>query len=145
MATQQTLAGSGVPRRVLGRHLRALRNQAGLTVKAAAGALEWSEPKLWRIETGLTAMRGLDVTAMCTVYGASPGLTRALAELARQVRASGWWHAYGGSIPEDFSVYAALEDEASESLAYASCQVPTLMRTEAYARAGHHRPPGRER
>jgi hypothetical protein len=130
----QSLAGSGVPRRVLGRHLRGLRQQAGLTVKAAAGVLEWSEPKLWRIETGQTAMRGLDVEAMCTAYGASPGLTRALAELARQVRAGGWWHAYGESIPDDFSVYAGLEDEASELLAYASCQVPALMRTEAYAR-----------
>jgi Domain of unknown function (DUF5753)/Helix-turn-helix domain len=130
----QALAGSGVPRRVLGRHLRGLRQQAGLTVKAAAGLLEWSEPKLWRIETGQTAMRGLDVTAMCTAYGAPAGLTRALAELARQVRAGGWWHAYGESIPDNFSVYAVLEDEASELLAYASCQVPALMRTEAYAR-----------
>ncbi len=130
----QTLAGSGVPRRVLGRHLRELRRQAGLTVKAAADLLEWSEPKLWRIETGQTAMRGLDVRAMCTVYGASPDLTSALAELARQVRAGGWWHAYGETIPDDFSVYAGLEDEASELLAYECCQIPALMRTEAYAR-----------
>ena len=44
-----------MPRRVLGQHLRDLRNQAGLTVKVAAGLMEWSEPKLWRIESGQTA------------------------------------------------------------------------------------------
>ena len=46
----------------------------------------------------------------------------------------------GGGIPTarpspaDFSVYAELENEASELLGYACCQVPALLRTEAYAR-----------
>ena len=57
-------------------HLRGLRKQAGLTVKMAATLMEWSEPKMWRIETGQTAMRVLDVEAMCAAYGAPPGLTR---------------------------------------------------------------------
>ncbi|NEA61008.1 helix-turn-helix domain-containing protein, partial [Streptomyces sp. SID13666] len=46
-------------RRTLGRHLRELRNQCRLTVKAAAAKLEWSEPKIWRIETGQTSLRSL--------------------------------------------------------------------------------------
>lgn len=41
-----------MPRRQLGRHLRDLRNRARLIVRTAAHALEWSETKLWRIETG---------------------------------------------------------------------------------------------
>lgn len=41
-------ADSAALRRVLGQHLRDLRNQAGLTMKMAAGLMEWSEPKLWR-------------------------------------------------------------------------------------------------
>ena len=57
MPAAETPAGSAVLRRVLGRYLRGLRKQARLTTKAAAGLLEWSEPKLWRIETGQTAMR----------------------------------------------------------------------------------------
>lgn len=67
--------------------MRDLRNQAGLTTKLAAALLEWSEPKLWRIETGQTALRALDVQAMCQVYYAPPDLTRALADLARHTRA----------------------------------------------------------
>jgi transcriptional regulator with XRE-family HTH domain len=127
----QTMADSGVLRRVLGRYLRGLRQQARMTVKAAAGVLEWSEPKLWRIETGQTIVRSLDVEAMCAAYGAPPDVTGALAGLAKQVRAGGQWHPFA---EDNFSVYAELENEASELLGYACCQVPALMRTDAYAR-----------
>jgi transcriptional regulator with XRE-family HTH domain len=130
----QSASESGVPRRVLGQHLRDLRNQAGLTVKVAAGLLEWSEPKLWRIESGQNALRALDVQAICAVYDAPPGLTQALAELARQTRAHGWWRPYGQAIPEDLSIYAALEDAACSLADYAPSQVPPFLRTEAYAR-----------
>jgi hypothetical protein len=48
----EATTGSTVPRRQLGRHLRELRNRSRTTIKQAAEQLEWSEPKLWRIETG---------------------------------------------------------------------------------------------
>ena len=131
----ETRAGSTVPRRVLGQYLRDLRQQAGLTVKLAASLMEWSEPKLWRIETGQTALRTHDVQATCTAYGAPPALTRGLTGLATQTRADGWWRAYGGTIPDDFGIYTALEDAACALTAYAPAQVPGLLRTEAYARA----------
>jgi transcriptional regulator with XRE-family HTH domain len=128
--------GSAVPRRVLGQHLRSLRQQAGLTVKVAATVMEWSEPKLWRIETGQTVMRALDVEAMCAAYGAPPDITQALTELARQTKAHGWWHTYGVAIAADeFSIYTTLEDAACALDGYAALQVPSLLRTELYARA----------
>src|SRR6266478_859935 len=77
MAVETT--GSTVPRRQLGRYLRELRNRERLTVKVAAGKLEWSEAKIWRIETGQTSLRSLDVEAMCKIYGAPADLTEALA------------------------------------------------------------------
>jgi transcriptional regulator with XRE-family HTH domain len=131
----QTMAGSAVPRRVLGQHLRELRQQSGLTVKTAATLMEWSEPKMWRIETGKTATRVMDVEAMCAVYSAPLDLTRALAGLARQTKAHGWWHSYGDTVPEYFGIYAALEETASGLVTYATCQVPAMLQTEAYARA----------
>ena len=67
----ETLAGSTVPRRQLGRYLRELRGSAGLTVRAAARELERSEPTLWRIENGLVAVRALDVEQMCRLFGAT--------------------------------------------------------------------------
>ena len=135
MLAAEASVASAVPRRVLGQRLRDLRNQAGLTMKVAAGLMEWSEPKLWRIESGQTALRALDVQAMCAAYDAPPGLTCALAELARHSRAHGWWRAYGQAVPDDFSIYEALEDAASALAGYASYLVPTLMRTEGYAGA----------
>ena len=126
---------SSVPRRVLGQHLRSLRQQAALPVKTAAGLLEWSEPKLWRIETGQTVVRALDVEAMCAFYGAPPDLTQVLAGLARHTRAYGWWRPNSETILGHFSIYAALEESASNLLEYASGQVPDLLRTGDYARA----------
>jgi hypothetical protein len=126
---------STVPRRVLGHYLRSLRLQTGLTVKASATIMEWSEPKMWRIETGQTTMRAMDVEAMCAIYSASADLTRALAELARQTKAAGWWHSYSETIPKQLSIYATLEEAASGLLGYASGLVPALLRNEAYARA----------
>jgi hypothetical protein len=35
---------------------------------------------------------------MCAAYGAAPGLTQALAGLAAQTRADGWWRAFGGTM-----------------------------------------------
>jgi len=133
MLNQQTNE-SRVPRRVLGQCLRDLRQQAGYTVKAAAQVMEWSEPKLWRIETGQTALRTLDAQAMCTAYGAAPTVARALGTLAGQTRAQGWWCPYGEVIPDDFSVYRVLEDTATGLAMYAPSQVPGVVRTEAYAR-----------
>jgi hypothetical protein len=132
---REATTGSAVPRRVLAQYLRNLRLQSGLTVKVAVGIMEWSEPKMWRIETGQTAMRAIDVEAMCALYHAPPDLTRALSGLARQTKADGWWHSYAEATPQRFSIYDTLEDAASGLQGYAAGQVPALLRTEAHARA----------
>ncbi|HEY1919997.1 MAG TPA: helix-turn-helix transcriptional regulator [Streptosporangiaceae bacterium] len=134
--------GSTVPRRQLGRYLRELRNKQRLTVRAAAVKLEWSEAKIWRIETGQTSLRSLDVEAVCRVYGAPADLTEALMGLAKETKAKGWWQAYGDVVPEWFDVYIGLEEAASIISTYESELVPGLLQSEDYARtvikAGHH-------
>ncbi len=105
--------GSTVPRMQLGRYLRELRQQQRLTVRAAAERLEWSEAKIWRIETGQVSLRSLDVEAMCRIYGATADLTEALMGLAKETKARGWWHSYGDVIPEGFDVYIGLEEAAA--------------------------------
>jgi transcriptional regulator with XRE-family HTH domain len=129
-----TLTGSTVPRRQLGRYLRDLRNAAGLTVKDAARGLEWSEAKMWRIETGQTSLRSLDVEAMCRVYGAASDMTEALMGLAKETKARGWWQAYGDAVPEWFDLYVGLEAAASRLFLYGQELVPGLFQTEDYAR-----------
>jgi transcriptional regulator with XRE-family HTH domain len=135
MTEALTTTGSTVPRRQLGRYLRDLRNKSRLTVRAAATQLEWSEAKIWRIETGQTSLRSLDVEAMCKVYGAPQDITEALMGLAKETKARGWWHSYGEVIPEGFDVYIGLEEAASQISWYESELVPGLLQTEEYARA----------
>jgi transcriptional regulator with XRE-family HTH domain len=125
--------GSTVPRRQLGRYLRDLRNSQRLTVRTAAVKLEWSEAKIWRIETGQVSLRSLDVEAMCRIYGAALELTEALMGLAKETKARGWWHAYGDVIPEGFDVYIGLEEAASSLSWYESELIPGLLQTERYA------------
>jgi hypothetical protein len=127
--------GSTVPRRQLGRYLRDLRGSQRITVKTAAEKLEWSETKVWRIETGQTSLRSHDVELMCRIYAAPPDLTEALMGLAKETKAKGWWHAYGDVIPEGFDVYIGLEEAASQLSAYQNELVPGLLQTEQYARA----------
>lgn len=132
MADQTT--GSTVPRRQLGRHLRELRGESGFTVAAAAKTLEWSEAKIWRIESGQTSLRSHDVETICRVYGAKPGITAALMGLAKETKAKGWWHAYGDVVPEWFDVYIGLEAAASQISSYEAELIPGLFQTQDYAR-----------
>jgi transcriptional regulator with XRE-family HTH domain len=125
--------GSTVPRRQLGRYLRQLREDARITVKLAAEQLEWSAPKIWRIEGGATSMRALDVEAMCRLYGATPDRTQALMALARETKSKGWWHDYGDVISPSFELYVGLETAANRLRQYEPELIPGLLQTEAYA------------
>jgi transcriptional regulator with XRE-family HTH domain len=96
MADEAT--GSTVPRRQLGRYLRDLRNSQRLTVRAAAERLEWSEAKIWRIETGQVSLRSLDVETMCKIERQSL-LTRVTAapELSIVLNEAIVWRPVGGA------------------------------------------------
>ncbi|RBO91840.1 helix-turn-helix domain-containing protein [Nocardia puris] len=135
MALPQGTTGSTMPRRQLGRHLRDLRNRAGMTTRTAAQRLEWSEAKIWRIETGQTSLRSLDVEAMCKIYGAPSELVGPLTALARETKARGWWTTYGDAIPESFEIYIGLEEAALQLSTFENALVPGLLQTEDYARA----------
>src|SRR5690606_29047389 len=86
-----------------------------------------------RIESGLTAVRAVDVRAMCELYGADGPTTEALAALARETRAKGWWHAYGATIPAYFELYMGLEAAASKLRTYDPELVHGLLQTREYA------------
>ncbi|WP_228538861.1 helix-turn-helix transcriptional regulator [Nocardia sp. XZ_19_385] len=134
-STPAGTTGSTMPRRQLGRQLRELRTRARMTTRTAAQQLEWSEAKIWRIETGQTSLRSLDVEAMCKIYGAPEDLVAPLAALARETKARGWWTSYSDVIPEGFDVYIGLEEAARVLTSYENELVPGLLQTEDYARA----------
>ncbi|SCF15801.1 Helix-turn-helix domain-containing protein [Micromonospora viridifaciens] len=125
--------GSTVPRRQLGRLLRQYRTEAGVTLDAAAVALEYSRQKIWRIECGLGPVRVLDVKAMCELYGVSVEMTEAMKGLAAETKSKGWWHAYGNAVPSWFELYVGLESAASHLRQYEETLIPGLLQTRDYA------------
>ncbi|WP_433532900.1 helix-turn-helix domain-containing protein [Micromonospora sp. CA-263727] len=127
--------GSSVPRRQLGRLLRQAREEAGINLEAAAEALEWSRAKMYRLESGQTSLRTHDVTLMCQHYGTSAELTEVMVSLARESKASGWWHSYGEAIPAWFELYVGLEAAAKRIRHYEPNVVPGLLQTADYAAA----------
>ncbi|MFD6663884.1 helix-turn-helix domain-containing protein [Micromonospora chalcea] len=131
--------GSTVPRRQLGRLLRQFRNEAGVTLDAAAEALEYSRQKIWRIECGLGAVRVLDVKAMCELYGVSAEMTEAMRGLAAETKSKGWWHAYGDAVPSWFELYVGLESAAAHLRRYDESLIPGLLQTREYALGLFHR------
>lgn len=133
--------GSTVPRRQLGRALRELRTEARMTLDGAAEALQCSRQKMWRIETGLGAVRAVDAKAMCELYGATAELTRALTALANETKAKGWWHSYGDAIPDWFELYVGLESAASRLREHDDTLIPGLLQTPGYTRGVYQNRP----
>lgn len=133
--------GSTVPRRQLGRLLRQARTDAGVTLDAAADALEYSRQKIWRIEGGMVVVRSLDVKAMCELYGVSPELTEVMRGLAAETKAKGWWHAYGDAIPHWFELYVGLESAASHLRGYDESLITGILQTPDYVRMLYSRQP----
>ncbi|MBE1489014.1 helix-turn-helix domain-containing protein [Plantactinospora soyae] len=127
--------GSTVPRRQLGRLLRQFRTEAGVTLDAAADELEYSRQKIWRIESGMGAVRVLDVKAMCELYGVTAEMTNAMRGLAVETRSKGWWHAYGDAVPSWFELYVGLEAAASHLRRYDESLIPGPLQTKEYAEA----------
>ena len=55
-----------------------------------------SRAKLWRIESGKTAIKIGDVRALCWLYKVDQATTDALAKLAQGTSGKGWWEDYHG-------------------------------------------------
>jgi DNA-binding XRE family transcriptional regulator len=125
--------GSTVPRRQVGRLMRQLREQAGISLMAAAEELEFSRARMYRIEGGESPLRKIDVEAMCRMYHASDEITEVLVGLSRESKAKGWWHAYGDVVPGWFELYVGMEQAARQLRAYAPGVIPGLLQTREYA------------
>jgi transcriptional regulator with XRE-family HTH domain len=100
--------------RRLGRELRRLREDAGLSLEEVAPALDWSTSKLSRIETGQQGVDVHGVRSMLDLYDVGGERWTEIIDLTRQARQKGWWHTYGLSNRG----YLALEADAAVVHAY---------------------------
>ena len=123
-------------RRRLAGELARLREERGMTIREAAGALEWDPSKLSRVE-GL--QRGIivrDVRRLLDLYQVTGEAQReALFELARQAKQRGWWQAYADVMPSEYATLIGMEAEAAEIRTYQPELIHGLLQTEDYARA----------
>src|SRR5262245_10004280 len=125
------ITGSTVLRRQLGRQLRRLRDAANVKEADVVEAGLASRAKLWRIESGQTAIKVADVRALCWLYKVDQTTTDALAKMALGSSTRGWWEdkEYAGVLPEWFSLYVGLEAAASEIRIYEPEIVHGLLQT----------------
>lgn len=123
--------GPTVRRRRLAHELRRLREAKGMTIEQVAKALECSDSKISRIETGRVGATPRDVRDMLALYDVDPAERETLMRIAREARQRGWWHALDVvSVP----VLIGLEADAASISAYAALLIPGLLQTEQYAR-----------
>ena len=121
-------------RRRLGAELRRLREASGLTIDRVAEALECSQSKVSRIETGQVSATPRDVRDMLELYQVDPALREAMVQIAREARQRGWWHTFV-DVPDGVPAYVGLETAATSIDIYMSLIVPALLQTADYARA----------
>jgi transcriptional regulator with XRE-family HTH domain len=119
-------------RRRLGRRLRVLREEAGLSLEEAAVKLEKTRSSLNRIETGTTRADVHFVRSLMDVYDIYAD------DLLEQTRAALkplWFRSYG---VEDLG-YVDVETHANSVCEFTGLNLPGLLQTEAYVRAmlGH--------
>ncbi|MFD0490905.1 helix-turn-helix protein [Saccharopolyspora erythraea NRRL 2338] len=115
-------------RRKLGRRVRAMREGAGLTLEAAAAALDFSSSKLARLEAGV---QGIDVHWVRSMMDLYDQRDDELVEMARRSKQKGWWHKHGFNDQG----YVGLETEAVLVHCFYAALVPGLLQTDEYARA----------
>ncbi|MGY4102469.1 helix-turn-helix domain-containing protein [Nocardia sp. R16R-3T] len=125
-----------LPRRVLGRRLRELREKRKLSRTRAAQACEMGSQTLWRLESGRSSeVKKMMINALCDFYQASDDDRRELLWLAQESRKDGWWQSYTDAIIPDRAMFVGLEQSASRVISWQSTLVPGLLQTSDYRRA----------
>lgn len=119
----------------LGAELRKLREQAGLTARAAAALLGTDQGQMSNLEAGRVGVSEQRVRSLASHYSCDdPALIDSLVAMAAE-RGGGWWDEYGGVLPRAFLDLAEFEYHARYMHTVQIVSIPGLLQTEAHARA----------
>ncbi len=131
------MTGSAVPRRMLGRELKVLRERSQMSATVACRAIEISPQTLWRIESGQPGpkLKELYVHVLCQMYGATQDITTALVALVAEAKRPSWWHQFKDVVPEYAELFMGFEEAAERVTSFRQDIVPDLLRTAEYHRA----------
>lgn len=116
--------------------LRRTRTACGLSLRTVADALEWSDAKLSRIETGTVRISVTDLKALLGFYDVTDaGVVSEFVELARASRRTAWWDEYRPYFKPDFIRFLGLEASAARLRQYQLLMVPGLLQIPEYTSA----------
>ena len=98
-----------VLRTVLGKRLRQLREQAGLSFEEAARALGVTPLTVRRMEKAEVGLRIAYVKELLRTHGMAAGEIDDFVDMASEADKPGWWYSYRAVLPEWFTAYVSLE------------------------------------
>lgn len=126
----------GVPHRSLGRCLRGMRQEAGLSIEVASRAIGRGAGTLHRLETGApnVVVREEDLRRLCKLYQRVDMLP-VLKSLAAQGRTPSWLDEFPDQVNPTFNAYIQMEAAASHLTSYRSDLLPGIFQIPDYARA----------
>ncbi|MEU0504352.1 helix-turn-helix transcriptional regulator [Nocardia sp. NPDC005998] len=124
---------SGVPHRQLGRILREMRSETGLSILIASRAVGMGSGSLQRLESGQASkIDDAKLTKLCRLYQGMDRLDE-LKTLAAQRREQSWWDERTDMLAPSFRVYLGLEAAAERLTVYRPDIVSSLFQTHEYA------------
>lgn len=118
----------------IGAQLRALRDDAGLSLRVAAEAVGWDKGRLSRIETGQQNLTLEDAAALLAILRVTDERREHVLNTVRTADEPGWWERNLGTTAES----AALADYESQAVSiadWAPLLIPGLLQTMDYAHA----------
>jgi transcriptional regulator with XRE-family HTH domain len=124
-----------VRRRRLGRELRRLREDRGLTLEAAARRLDRTFSSLSKIERGMQGLRQGELAFILDQYGVTgEDLRQALLALRKDANKKGWWQRYKDALSLSAMDFISLEADATAMRIFEALRIPGLLQTEDYVR-----------
>ncbi len=121
-------------RRRLRSELRKARDTAGMTQRDVAVAMDWSQSKLIRIESGAVNISTNDLRALLGHYSVDSDRSNALVDIARAAREPTPWSIYKDVATPEYIAFLGYEASASIIRNFEPLLVPGLLQTEEYAR-----------
>src|SRR5699024_1737461 len=132
-----TRRGVSIRQRTVSAKLRTLRTDMGLSCAQVAHALDCSETKISRMETGERGLYPDDVAAVLGFLRAPSEVRQELLGLVRDGQERNW-HEIHGKLPTNWKDLIRFENDAAAISNYEPLVVPGLAQTPDYARAIIH-------
>jgi transcriptional regulator with XRE-family HTH domain len=120
----------------LGKRLRELREQAGLTGKQLAGPLSWQTSKVSKIENGHQKPSVADIEAWTKATNSEDQKSALLASLQTlEIQQAEWQRILRGGVRPRQNALAELDQKTRLFRVFESTVIPGLLQTSEYARA----------